>query len=69
MRSQFPVWREGVFVGGVTERTVNRAILERGLEEAVSMCVEEVMEPPFPVLDVEIPVRMAIPLLQRCREC
>ena len=63
--SQFPVWREGVFVGSVTERTINRTILERGLEEAVSIYVEEVMEPPFPVLDVGIPVRSVILLLQR----
>jgi len=65
--SQFPVCREGVFVGSVSERTVNRVILDMGLVEAVSTCVEEVMEPPFPVLDVGTPVGSVIRLLQRCQ--
>jgi predicted transcriptional regulator len=65
--SQFHVWREGVVVGSVTEKTINRTILERGLEEAVSLHVEEVMDPPFPVLDVGTPMKSMIPLLQRCQ--
>jgi predicted transcriptional regulator len=62
--SQFPVRREGVVVGCVTERMVNRMVFDRGFEEAVAMRVEEIMGPPFPVLDVRAPVRLAIPLLQ-----
>ena len=64
--SQFPVRREGVVVGCVTERMVNRMVFERGFEEAVAIRVEEIMGPPFPVLDVEAPLRLAIPLLQVC---
>jgi len=41
--------------------------LELGLVEAVAVCVGEVMEPPFPVLDVGTPLRSVIPLLQRCQ--
>ena len=62
--SQFPVWKEDVVVGCVTERMVNRMVFDRGFEEAVAMRVEEIMDPPFPVLDVRAPVRLAIPLLQ-----
>ena len=62
--SQFPVLRKGVVVGSVTERTVNRAILEWGLEEAVSRGVGGLMETPFPVLDEGTSVRSVIPLLQ-----
>ncbi len=62
--SQFPVRREGVVVGCVSERMVNRMVFERGFEEAVGMRVEEIMGPPFPVLDVGVPLRLAIPLLQ-----
>ena len=42
--SQFPVWREGVFVGGVTERTVNRVILERGLRALMTVLQENGVE-------------------------
>ena len=62
--SQFPVRREGVVVGCVSERMVNRMVFERGFEEAIGIGVEEVMGPPFPVLDVGAPLRLAIPLLQ-----
>jgi len=62
--SQFPVRREGVVVGCVTERMVNRMVFDRGFEEAVAMRVEEIMDAPFPVLDVGAPLRLAIPLLQ-----
>ncbi len=62
--SQFPVRDGGVVVGSVTERMVNRMVFERGFEEAVEMRVEEVMGPPFPVLDVGAPLRLVIPLLQ-----
>ena len=33
----------------------------------MSLHVEEVMTPPFPVLDVGTPVRSVIPLLQSCQ--
>ncbi len=62
--SQFPVRREGVVVGCVSERMVNRMVFERGFEVAVGMGVEEVMGPPFPVLDVGASLRLVIPLLQ-----
>ncbi len=62
--SQFPVRREGVVVGCVSERMVNRMVFDRGFEEAIGMGVEEVMGPPFPVLDVGAPLRLVIPLLQ-----
>jgi predicted transcriptional regulator len=58
------VRREGVVVGCVSERMVNRMVFDRGFEEAIGMGVEEVMGPPFPVLDVGAPLRLAIPLLQ-----
>jgi predicted transcriptional regulator len=62
--SQFPVRREGIVVGCVTERMVNRMVFERGFEVAVGMGVEEVMGAPFPVLDVGASLRLVIPLLQ-----
>ena len=62
--SQFPVRDGGVVVGCVSERMVNRMVFDRGFEEAIGMGVEEVMGPPFPVLDVGAPLRLAIPLLQ-----
>jgi predicted transcriptional regulator len=62
--SQFPVRREGVVVGCVSERMVNRMVFERGFEVAVEMRVEEVMGAPFPVLDVGAWLRLVIPLLQ-----
>jgi predicted transcriptional regulator len=62
--SQFPVRREGVVVGCVTERMVNRMVFDRGFEEAVAMRVEEIMGAPFPVLDVGASLRLVIPLLQ-----
>ncbi len=65
--SQFPVWKNYVAVGSVTEKIVNRTIYERGFEEAMSMRVSEVMGPPFPVLDIRTPLRLAIPLLQECQ--
>jgi predicted transcriptional regulator len=39
----------------------------RVIEEAMSMRVSEVMGPPFPVLDIKTPLRLAIPLLQQCQ--
>ncbi len=65
--SQFPVWKDGVAVGVVTEKIVNRTIYERGFEVAMSVLVGEVMGPPFPVLDIKTPLRLAIPLLQECQ--
>ena len=65
--SQFPVWDDGVAVGVVTEKIVNRTIYERGFEVAMSVLVGEVMGPPFPVLDIKTPLRLAIPLLQECQ--
>jgi predicted transcriptional regulator len=65
--SQFPVWKDGVAVGVVTEKIVNRTIYERGFEVAMSVLVGEVMDPPFPVLDINTPLRLVIPLLQECQ--
>ena len=65
--SQFPVWNDGVAVGVVTEKIVNRTIYDRGFEVAMSVLVGEVMDPPFPVLDINSPLRLAIPLLQECQ--
>ena len=62
--SQFPVRREGVVVGCVSERMVNRMVFDRGFEVAVEMRVEEVRGAPFPVLDVGASLRLVIPLLQ-----
>ena len=61
--SQFPVVDGEDIVGSITERDVNRALLEHG-ERAGDLKVGEVMGPPFPVVDVGVPLSSVVSLLR-----
>ena len=61
--SQFPVVDGEDFVGSITERDINGALLEHG-EGAGDLEVGEVMGPPFPVVDVGVPLSSVVSLLR-----
>ena len=62
--SQMVVKNEANIVGSITERAINQALWDLGVEKANSLNVEEIMNPPFPMLDVNTPLFTVIPLLQ-----
>jgi predicted transcriptional regulator len=62
--SQFPVKDGDKIVGSVTERGINRRIMEGDPEEVKKLPVREVMEDPFPTLSMNTPVAAVMGLLQ-----
>lgn len=62
--SQFPVRDGGRIVGSVTERNVNRALMEGNPEEVRGLPVREIMETAFPTVEEGMPVAAVVPLLQ-----
>jgi predicted transcriptional regulator len=63
--SQLVIKNKGEIVGSISERRINRALIEYGPDKANSLPVKEIMESSFPCLDVNIPVASVIPLLQK----
>lgn len=62
--SQLPVLDGGAPVGSVTERAIVAAINEAGREELADAPVREVMAAPFPALDPDEPVGVAVRMLE-----
>jgi predicted transcriptional regulator len=62
--SQFPIRKGEVIVGSLTERGVNRALLEADPARRRNTPVSTAMEDPFPVLSTYTPVAAAMGLLQ-----
>ena len=60
--SQFPVVDLGDFTGSVTERDVNRTLMERD-GDIGELVVGEIMGPPFPTVDIDVPLNAVISLL------
>jgi len=64
--SQLPVrGGDGRVIGGVTERSINRALMAGDPAEKRGMLVSSIMEEPFPILPAETPVAAIIDLLQQ----
>jgi len=62
--SQLLIKNGSNIVGSITERIINRAIMERGIE-VNSLKVQEVMDDPFPIFSVNTPVLTIISVLQK----
>jgi predicted transcriptional regulator len=62
--SQFPVKESERIVGSLTERGVNKKIMEVNQGDFRNMKVKDVMDNPFPTVNVETPVFAIVPLLQ-----
>ena len=62
--SQLPVTDQHGMVGSITERTINKAIIEYGLESANTLPLKQIMLEPFPSLNIDLPFKAVIPLLQ-----
>jgi predicted transcriptional regulator len=64
--SQFVVKMDDKIVGSISERAVNRAIIEKGVD-AHEKLVSGYVEDAFPVLSVNTLVASVVPLLQSCQ--
>jgi len=63
--SQIPVLKDGVCVGRVTEKTILKAIEEKGSPERVyQLQVSSLMEEPFPILGRDTLLGSAMPILK-----
>lgn len=63
--SQFPVLSDGRAVGSISDRTITGLIVQgRNPHDFGRIPVEEVMEPPFPLIDAKTPVELAAGLLR-----
>lgn len=62
--SQFPIRDGETISGSITERGINRAIMERDPEEVRSLPVREIMEPAFPTVSSRTAVGAVMPLLK-----
>lgn len=63
--SQLPVLSGGRAVGSISDRTINALIVAgRDPRDLRQTSVEEVMEPPFPLIDAKTPVEFAAGLLR-----
>lgn len=62
--SQLPVLDDEVAVGSVSEEDVVHALAEDESEEIGDQPVQEIMGAPFPTLDPEEPVEMALRMLE-----
>lgn len=62
--SQLPVIDEGVAVGSVSERDIVHALNEADSEELGQEPVRRLMGPPFPALDPDEPIEVAIRMLE-----
>jgi predicted transcriptional regulator len=61
--SQLPVQEGDRLVGTVTESSINRAIMNRSVERAGELTVEDVLEAPLPVLDEGLCVSTVVELI------
>jgi predicted transcriptional regulator len=64
--SQFPVVDGESFVGSITEKGVTRVLREYG-EGTGDLEVGKVMGPPFPSVDVGVPLSSVVSLLNYCQ--
>jgi predicted transcriptional regulator len=62
--SQLPVRRDNQIIGSVTERTINRAIIEGNPTDKAGLTLSMIMEETFPMLPAETPIATVIGLLQ-----
>ena len=65
--SQFPVRDGERIVGSITERGINRRLVEEDADAVKSLPVRTVMEAPFPTVNVNIPASAVVNLLQACQ--
>lgn len=65
--SQLPIKDGDKIIGAVTEKGINHALMERDPNEVRDAPVEEVMQPPFPTVNLDTPVAAVIPLLQHAQ--
>ncbi len=62
--SQLPVLQEGIPVGSLTEERLVEALNKEGLEDLGGEPVASVMAPPFPAMDPDEPVEVAVRMLE-----
>lgn len=60
--SQFPVVDGSEFMGSVTERDVNIALMDHN-GDVEALVVSEIMGPPFPTVDIDVPLKAVVSLL------
>lgn len=62
--SQLPVRKKGKIVGSLTERGINRTLVEKRGMDQKTLLVEDAMDDAFPIVPTTATVSSVIPLLQ-----
>lgn len=61
---QLPVLDGKIVIGSVSESLIFNKIMEKGKKEVLGKKAEEIMKEPFPIVNADMPVSLALPILK-----
>lgn len=61
---QIPVLQSGVIIGSISESLIFNKIMESSKKAILEKKVEEIMKEPFPIVNADMPISLALPILK-----